>query len=365
MSKKIEYVPLSEIFLDPRNPRLGGAVQDQDMGLTQDEVYDRMRDWSLDELATSFLENGFWAHESVLCTVEERDGDKRLVVIEGNRRIAALKRLQKTYNNEESSSKWLELIKGVEEPTDIFNKVPHIKIEHRNDIEAFLGFRHVTGIKEWKPPEKAQFIAKLIDERSLSYREVMRKIGSKTPVVERNYVAYCIFTQMKEVEGLEVDDVKDRFSVLFLSLRSRHVQNFLGVEDKFNIDPTQVKPPVDDEHLDQLKEYSKWLFGDEETPPIVEDSRQVEKFARVLASNEALEYLRAVARPSLEKAFVIAGGDQEELYELISTAAYNLQEALSSIHLYKQDQKLIMITKRLIANADQIKKTLEIDLIDD
>ena len=64
-----------------------------------------MRDWSLEELATSFLENGFWAHEPVLCVVEELDGGEHLVVIEGNRRIAALKQLQRIHDGDELSRK--------------------------------------------------------------------------------------------------------------------------------------------------------------------------------------------------------------------------------------------------------------------
>ena len=64
MSQKIEYTTLSKILLDPLNPRLGRAAQEG--RLTQDQVYERMRDWSLEELATSFLESGFWVHEAVL-----------------------------------------------------------------------------------------------------------------------------------------------------------------------------------------------------------------------------------------------------------------------------------------------------------
>lgn len=358
MTSKIEYARLAEIFLDRRNARLGLSTDEAELG--QEDLYGQMIHWSLEELATSFLESGFWAHEAVLCTKELLEGEERLVVIEGNRRIAALKRLQRAFRGEERSRRWLELIEGVPEPDDMFEAVPYMLLERRSDVDAFLGFRHVTGIKEWKPPEKARFIAKLIDENGLSYRQVMRKIGSKTPVVERSYVAYRILRQMEEVEGFDVEEVKDRFSVLFLSLRSRHVQSFLGVESKFGIEPSEVNPPVDREHLDRLREYARWLFGDGETPPVVEDSRQVDKFANVLASEEGLEYLRAVRRPSLERAFVIAGGDREELYSLISTAAYNLHEVLSSIHLYKKDEKVIEIAARLVANAEQIKKTLEI-----
>lgn len=358
MAGEIKYAELSDFYLDPMNPRLGRSAHLAH--LPPDEVYNRMRDWSLEELATSFLESGFWPHEAVLCATEEIDGEDRLVVIEGNRRIAALKRLKKTYEGEERSKKWLELIGDTPEPKALFGKVPYIHLESRKEVDAFLGFRHVTGIKEWAPPEKAQFIAKLIDEGGLSYRDVMRKIGSKTPVVERNYVAYSILTQMETVEDLSIEEVENRFSVLFLSLRSKNVQRFLGVDDKFGIEPKDVKPPIPDDKIEQLKEYSRWLFGDGENPPVVKDSREVDRFATVLASDDGLQYLRTVRTPSLEKAFVIAGGDQEEVYELVSTAAYNLQEALSSIHLYKEDERLIAISKRLVANTEQIRKTLEI-----
>ena len=216
MSGQIKYAPLSEIFLDSKNPRLAGLSKIWNRPKMRSTIA-----CAIGRLKNSqhlFLKSGFWVHEAVLCTVEETDRNERLVVIEGNRRIAALKHLQKTYSGEERSPKWLELIKGTDEPTDLFGAVPYIKIEKRTDVDTFLGFRHVTGIKEWKPPEKAQFISRLINESGISYQEVMRKIGSKTPVVERNYIAYCIFTQMEEIEGLAVDQVKDRFSVLFLSL---------------------------------------------------------------------------------------------------------------------------------------------------
>lgn len=353
MTGQIEFSPISDIYLDPLNPRLGRAAHSQQ--LSQDQVFDRMKDWSLEELATSFLESGFWPHEAVLCVTEELDGVDRLVVIEGNRRIAALKRLERAFDGDDPSQKWLELIEDQDKPADLFQNVPFLRPNKRGDIDSFLGFRHVTGIKEWAPPEKAQFIAKMIDEKGLSYHQVMRKIGSKTPVVERNYIAFSILKQMEQTEGLEVEEVEKRFSVLFLSLREKGVQLFLGVADKFGIKPKDVNPPVPEDRVEQLGEYSRWLFGDAEHSPVVTDSRQVGQFSRVLASADGLEYLRSVRRPSLEKAFVIAGGDQEEVYDLISTAAYNVEQSLSSIHHYKDDEKLQGIVKRLVANVDELR----------
>ena len=123
---------------------------------------------------------------------------------------------------------WTEMKNGQVRLEELFRNVPFIRIEKRSDVDSFLGFRHVTGIKEWAPPEKAYFIAKLIDDKRLSYQEVMRKIGSKTPIVERNYIAFSILEQMKKTEELEYEEVEKRFSVLFLSLRERGVQRVLG-----------------------------------------------------------------------------------------------------------------------------------------
>lgn len=356
MSRNIEYASLDEIALDPLNPRLGRKAHTAE--LSQDQIYNNMRDWSLEELATSFLESGFWPHEAVLCTTEEIDGNDQLVVIEGNRRIAALMRLRKTYDEEETSRKWQQIIADFPRDDTLFNEIPYIRLDSRNEVDAFLGFRHVTGIKEWAPPEKAQFIAKLINQNDLSYREVMRKIGSKTDVVERNYIAYCILNQMEGISEIEVEEVENRFSVLFLSLRSKSIQEFLGIKEKFGLTPSDVVPPIDEEKIENLIEYSRWLFGTEDLPPVVSDSRQIDKFAKVIASEEGLGYLRTASKPNLEKAFIIAGGDQEEVYDLLSTAAYNLQDALSTLHLYKDEERILKISSLLIKNTDQIKKTL-------
>lgn len=359
MTYKIEFAELRKIRLDPYNPRLGRSLVGE--GLSQDELYDRMQDWSLEELATSFLESGFWVHEAVLCVEEPLNGEEQLIVVEGNRRIAALMRLEKTFDGDERSKKWLDIINDHARPDALFAEVPLIKLDSRSEINSFLGFRHVTGIKEWAPPEKAQFIAKLIEEDQLSYRQVMRRIGSKTPTVERNFIAFSILKQMDEMEGIDVDEVEDRFSVLFLALRTRGVREFLGVEGKFGIEPQDVYPPIHSNYEGRLVEFSRWLFGNKETSPVVNDSRQIEKFAQVLTSSDGVSYLRTVKRPSLERAFIIAGGAQEEVYDLVSTAAYSLQEALSTIHFYKEDEKVRSISKRMLASALQIKSTLGLE----
>ena len=357
MSAEIEYAPLDEFRLDPRNPRLGMWREDDPI-LPQEEIYERMRDWTLHELATSFLESGFWVHEAVLCVRENLDGEEALVVVEGNRRIAALIRLKRTYAGEEQSRTWMDLMGGSDYPEDLFTRVPYMRLSTRNEADAFLGFRHVTGIKEWRPPEKARFIAKLV-ESGMSYRQVMRKIGSQTPVVERNYIAHCIFEQMERTQEVNAEKVKDRFSVLFLSLRAAAVREFLGIEGKFGIKPNNVIPVIDAAHTENLRDYTVWLFGDKDHLPVVTDSRDVDRFARVLDSENALEYLRSVDNPDLDRAFNIAGGNIEDLRELVRSAVIRLREALSTLYLHRADEKLREIARELVEATKEISRTLE------
>ena len=104
ISENLEYAKLNELYLDPKNPRLGR--HNIEAGLSQDEVLGKMRDWVLDELAESYLESGFWTHEALLVTEEKLDGESCLVVIEGNRRLAALKYLHAAFEKKDVPIKW-------------------------------------------------------------------------------------------------------------------------------------------------------------------------------------------------------------------------------------------------------------------
>ena len=157
ISTELQYATLDDLYLDAKNSRLGR--HQANTNLSQDEVLDMMSEWVLDELAVSYLESGFWTHEPLLVVEEQVDGEQRLVVVEGNRRLAALIYLRRAVDGHEVSKKWRLLVEGVDVPKELFVKIPYIHVGSRQDIESFLGFRHVTGIKQWHPEEKAQYIA--------------------------------------------------------------------------------------------------------------------------------------------------------------------------------------------------------------
>jgi hypothetical protein len=351
INTELEHATLDELFLDPLNPRLGRSQTGPDV--KQDVLRDLMKDWTLDELAVSFLESGFWPNEALLAVNEKLYGEQRLVVVEGNRRLAALMSLRDTFDGDPPSSKWAEIVKGVKRPTKLFNRIPYVLVDKRTDIDAFTGFRHVTGIKEWNPAEKAEFIAKLIDSRGMSYEEVMRKIGSKTPAVRQNYISFRLLLQIDEnVENIPAEKVEDRFSVMYLTLRTKGAQKYLHID--IRADPAAARRPVPKSRLKALANFAFWLFGDDKRPPLFTDSRQAESFGAILESESAIQYLERTENPSFEVAYRTAGGDEPELVRLIRGAADNIELALTRIHLYRKSKKLQHAVERLGADAMQL-----------
>ena len=356
----IKYATLDELYLDAKNPRLGR--HDSQDSLSQDDILDLMRSWVLDELAVSYMESGFWIHEPLLVVEEELEGEPRLVVIEGNRRLAALKYLHAALHQEQISGKpvtkkWSALVENRNVPEVLFNSIPYIQVDSREEVESFLGFRHVTGVKQWHPEQKAQYITKLIDERDMSYEEVMRKIGSRTPTVRQHYISYRLLVQMEDsLENFSFEDARGRFSVMYLSLRTQGVQTYLDID--ISADKQDAKTPVPKTHLEALADFALWLFGDrngpEKQPPLFTDSRRVDDFGRILENDRAVRYLKENTRPDFEYAFELSGGDESKIVQRLNEAASNVEVVLSRVQHHKDSVDIQEAIKRLGIDVDTL-----------
>ncbi|MFW6116327.1 MAG: hypothetical protein ACOC6F_01240 [bacterium] len=352
ISTELRFASIDDLRLDPMNPRLGRRTADKNT--TQERIMELMRDWTLEELALSYLENGgFWTHEALLVVEERLYGEPSLIVVEGNRRLAALMYLRDADEGQPASPKWEEIAESAELPANLFSRVPYILVDSRQDVQAFLGFRHVTGIKQWDADEKAAFIARLIDEQGLTYRQVMRKIGSKTPAVRKHYIAYRTLLQIEEfVEDFDPMLAENRFAILYMSIGTEGARTFLRID--MNAEPEDARTPVPEDRFHKLASFSRWLFGTEDTLPLVSDTRQVSAFGKILESEEAVDYLEGASNPNFQVAFRIAGGDEAEIIRYVRDAADNLELALSRAHLYRGSNELQQAVRRLGSDAMQL-----------
>ncbi|MCH8043539.1 MAG: hypothetical protein IID44_07450 [Planctomycetes bacterium] len=345
ISETIERAKVDDLYLDPRNPRLGRRLTCSNP--SQDVILQWMlENGVLEELAVSFIESGFWTQEALIVVEEEIGRRRRLVVAEGNRRLAALKILFAACRGEDVPPRWVEIAKSVNKnQLKRLESVPFVRADSRKAVQAYHGFRNVSGIKEWNPAEKAEFIAHLIDDEGLSYEQVARLVGSKAPTVRQNYISYRILLQMEKQDEISIQRVEDRFSVLFLSLRTEGVQTYLEID--MRAEPGKAVRPVPRRRLKQLANFACWLFGHGDDDPLVRDSRQTDDFGKILESAKAVAYLERAERPTFERAYRMAGGDEAETAKHIERAADEVEEALGTAHLHKKSKRLRESTERL------------------
>lgn len=235
----------------------------------------------------------------------------------------------------------------------MLENVPYILADSRKDVQAYLGFRHVTGIKQWDPAEKAEYISELI-ESGLTYKEVTELIGSKISSVRHSYVSFRILLQMDEEKRIHVPSVEKKFSVLTLSLRTDGVQSYLGV--KMLLDPDKAKRPIPPSKINHLVKFALWLFGNNEKgiDPIITDSRKIEQFGKVLQSTKALQYLEKTPSPRFQTAYRIAGGDAADVADYIEQACFQLEEALGVIHHVTTAPRVQEASKRMVKDVEQL-----------
>ena len=351
VSTEIQYAGLDNFYLDAKNPRLGR--HQEGASLSQKEILEIMGNWDLDELAMSYLENGFWRYEALLVVKEELDGEQRFVVVDGNRRVAALLYLRQAINSEEIYKKWGTLFENKSVPEKLFEKIPYIQIHSRQEVESFQAFHHrVTGIKQWFPTQKSEYIAKLIDEQGMNYEDVSRMIGNSISRVRYHYISYRLFLQIENtLVNFSAADAKFRFITMSLSIQTLGVQKYLGLD--IFAEPADARTPVPKNRLNALANFARWLFGTQQHPPLLTNSRNAADFGRLLENPQAVQYLENNKHARFDVAWQLAYGD-EEIIQLIYEAHNKIVISLSHIHHYKDSPEVQRAVERLVINSKEL-----------
>ena len=150
-----EKVPIERLRLDRENPRLLG-----DAGNASDEAIVALlyRAAELDELLESISANGYLDIEP-LVAMPASDGND-LIVLEGNRRLAALRVLREPgLAGRIASSEQLRItVPPVDESLRAtLDRVSVYPVADRKQARAFIGFKHINGPAKWDAYAKARF----------------------------------------------------------------------------------------------------------------------------------------------------------------------------------------------------------------
>jgi hypothetical protein len=326
-----KMVSVDDLFFDEMNPRLQG----RGIGESQETILGILwREFAVDEVALSIAASGFFPYEPVFAANEVlagHDGQSHLAVIEGNRRLAAVKLLRDAgLRRRVKATDLPDIAAGKRKALD---EIPVI-VTPRDEMWRFVGFKHVNGPQQWDAMAKAEYIAWVHNDLGVALPDIAKQIGDKHATVQRLYSALMALRQGEEAGVWDRERRYNKrffFSHLYTGLGYTGIQSYLGLTSAKTLEAGK-KNPIPKNRLDNFGNVCRWLFGDKESevPPLVKSQnpylRQLDDALQKEDGVVALE--RGLP---LTVAMDIAKGDDRILRESLIEAKTLLQTAKARV----------------------------------
>lgn len=310
--KTTTMIATTSLDFDPENPRFYRLNT-----LGTNIVEEMLEHEGVQDLMLSIGQKGYFPGEPLLVT--QQDG--KFIVVEGNRRLAAVKLL----NGEiplppRRKSSLTEIIHNAQETPP--EELPCFVYKDRKDILRYLGYRHITGIKEWDALSKAKYLsqlrtdfyADLVAEEQM--KALARDIGSRSDYVAQLLTALSLYIKAEESRFYDLPMLPDRdieFSLITTALSYSNICSWLGLKDRKDIE----MPGLDEGNLKRL---FAWMFvKDQQGNTILGESRNLKEMAAVVARPEAVKVLEETKK--LAEAYLYTDGPEEALNNALSEAA--------------------------------------------
>lgn len=330
---------VSLLDLDPKNPRLPEDLVGKSQSSILKYLYDNL---VLDELAQSFVDNGYFIHEPLIIMPH----GKRFTVLEGNRRLAALMILQERPEAEGMSFD-IDIPKG---GWGNLKTVPCFQVKSRPEIYSFLGFRHIGGIKTWGAEAKARYLAREVDEAVKAgskdpFREVGRRVGSNAPGVRNSYVALAILRHARDEFSVSVRALQnERFGVWLRALNSPEIRRYIAFDDVREYpEIKRALRKLDEAHLRRVLQ--DLAPPGESRKALIEDSRQLTDYGQILANARAERLLERHKDFQLAKQVI----DQADLPRRIERLKRECEIVLQEVQTAKPSNEILAAVEDLLA----------------
>ena len=341
---KFDTLNIDKLEFDKQNPRLSTTVKESEI------IKYLATKTGIEDLMISIGENGFFPGEAIVVT----PANGKYTVLEGNRRLAALRLLRDPdlAGNRRSITRASEDSKN--KPTDI----PAYIVNSRDDALQYLGFRHISGVQRWDPLAKARYLKSLFEQASGEpkerCREVAREIGSRRDAVRRNLDALAAYEAIAKRDFFGIDDLNEgsfRFGTFYTAIANAEIASFVGVREE---DGSATHPIVNPTFLkkEPLKELTEWMFKkNNQGSTCLGESRNIPKLSAIIANPNALEKLRQDV--PLESAFSATIDNKEEFLRDIVNAIEHLKKANSNLHsVSSNDQEAVESVKEAMEVLD-------------
>ncbi len=354
-----EYILVDNLLLDGENPRLASSAQ----GPSQEDLLRVLwTEMAVDEIALSIAANGYYPQDPLLAipenTAEANTLRRKYIVVEGNRRVAAVLLLRDGELQRKIRATSLPSID--EDAKRALERLPVLVYPNRQSLWAYLGFRHINGTQPWDAFSKAKYVADVRETFDVPLDEIARRIGDRHTTVVRLYRGYKILQQAEEQAQFDREDrIRNRFyfSHLYTAADQPEFQKFLGITSENSLRPN----PVPRSKLAALSELMTWLYGrrSTRTEPLVQTQSPDLNLLRVAISKPAsLSALRSGY--SLQRAHEIGIGDKRRFRDALISAKEELQQAKATVTTgYTGEEDLYTTASDIVRYAGTVKEEME------
>ena len=356
-TEEVYDAPVEQLLLDADNPRLASGAG----GDTQEDLLKVLwTEMAVDEVAFSIAANGFFREEPLLVIPGDgvKGGRGKFIVVEGNRRLAAVLLLRDAQLRKKLKVTELPTITP-ERHTEL-NTVPVFRYPNRQSLWTFCGFRHINGAKPWDAFSKAQYVATVHEQYNVPLDEIARKIGDRHATVKRLYRGYKVLEQAEQKAGFSKEDrVRNKFyfSHLYTAVDQVEFQKFLGIDPDKSLKPN----PVPKSKISELKELMTYIYGNKSAgkePLVRTQAPDLTTLRDVISKPGSLSAIRAGL--SLDRAFEISVGDKRRFSESLIRAKEELQQARGTVRKgYSGEDDLHETFSDIGLYAGKIKEEME------
>lgn len=269
MIQKIKYKPLlvetDNLLLDSDNPRFGLKQVS-----SREETFNLLvKRAKLDELWNSITSQGWLDLEPMVC-IESENEPNNFIVLEGNRRLAAIKALLDPDILEKPYQSRVPIIS--EDLRKDIQRINIIVVNDRRDVDAFIGFKHVNGPASWGSLPKAKFATNMYqrlvrggDEKSEALNKITKALGetsgSSMLIIILGYEVLDQAIELDFITREKIEATTFDFSHLYTMMPNPATRSFLGWgKDLLNVDLVKSNP-VSENYIDNLRLLIGWLFG--------------------------------------------------------------------------------------------------------
>ena len=317
MSNEIQYIETGKLEFDPEIPRFYRL--NERAGSDDAVIEEMLDDESVQDLMLSIGEQDYFPGEPLLVVKK----GKKFVVVEGNRRLAAVKLLNGDLKPPKKKEKGVQLI--LDEADYKPRNLPCLVYKNREDVLRYIGYRHITGVKEWDALSKAKYLKELSDtfyqgkDHDVLFKSLAKEIGSKPYYVGLLLTSLNLYEQAldKDFFDLPMNEKDVDFSYITTALGYKNITDWLGLEDRNDLDAKNLD-------IENLNKLFAWFFvRDQQGETIIGESRGIKKLNKIVASHAAVDNL--IKSKNIEEAYLYTNGQEEALEEALNLAESSLK----------------------------------------